>query len=285
MNKFASINKFTVAFLLCMAGLALTACSSQKQALKPAGGMSRELKAAGLNVNPLSPGKSEKWLRALAGTYTSWKAISLSGKVKIDALPLDPSLKIYMQRGESVIISLRVPLLGEVGRAEIAPDTAMVVNRRAGCYTKIPTASLLNRAGVNLTDFQDLLLGRVFLAGSAPLSRDNVQLFAVSEAAGGNYIVTPRKQREDAEYGFTLYPDGKMLLAVAFTTDESCLLQSEYDYSGKTTSLTLDITASGKKYSGTISYDKPDYNPAPLDPVKIKPGWKAVSLKKLFTSF
>ena len=247
--------------------------------------MSRELKAAGLNVDALSAKQGDKWLKALAGTYTSWERMSLDGSLSIKELPLDPSVKIYMERGKLLILSLRVPLLGEVGRAEIAADTALVVNRRGKCYTKIPTASLLNRVGVSLSDFQDLLLGRVFLAGSAPLAKDNVDLFQVSEAAGGNFIVTPRKQRDDAEYGFTLYPDGKMLLAVAFTTDEAYLLQSQYSYKNSDTSLSLDITAGKRHYNGTLTYGAPDLKAKPMERISLNPKWKAVSLAKLVTSF
>lgn len=279
------MNKTSLIILLA-AALALSACHSSKTAIAPQEGMSRELQAAGLNVEQLSAKSKDKFLKDLAGTYTPWESMALDGNVQIKSLPLDPSVKVYMERGKLLLLSLRVPLLGEVGRVEIDNDSALIVNRRGKCFTKVATAKMLNRIGVNLTDFQDLLLGRVFMAGSASLSKDNVELFSVSEGAGGNFIVTPRKQRDDAEYGFTLYPDGKMLLAVAFTTDENYMLQSEYTYKSKQTALNLDVTAGNKKYSGVFSYSEPEYNPSkPMARTEISSKWKRVSFKELFNSF
>lgn len=277
------MNKLLIAILACVI---LSACGSQKSALTAPEGMSRELKAAGLNVDPLSEKQSAKWLGALAKSYPAWEKMQISGSLSIRQLPLNPSVRIYMERGSLVILSLRVPLLGEVGRAEIAPDSTLVVNRRDKSFTKLSTARLLSRIGVDISDFQDLLLGRVFLAGGGSLSAGNADLFTVSEAAGGNYIVAPRKQRDDAEYGFTIYPDGKMLMAVAFTTDETYLLQSQYSYlKNGGTSLDFQIAVDKKTYNATLSLDAPDYNPKPLERTAINRSWKRVELKKLVTSF
>lgn len=280
MNKLLS-----VITALCILTL-VASCGSGRTAVKAPDNASRELKAAGLNLEALGNKEAGKWLAALADTYTPWKKMSLDGSLNVRNLPLDPSVKIYMERGELLLISMRVPLLGEVGRLEIDTDSTLVINRRGKCYTRLATASLLNKVGVNLSDFQDLLLGRVFLAGSAPLARDNVSLFNVSEGAGGNLIVSPRVQRDDAEYGFTIYPDGKMFMAVAFTTDETYLLQNEYSYSGKNhTSIDISITAGKKQYSGTLSYGDPNTAPSPLKRAEVNAAWKRVSLSKLFSSF
>lgn len=277
------MNKLLTLILLCVL---LGACHSQKASLKAPEGMSRELKAAGLNIDPLSEKQSDKWLAALSKTYTPWEKLQLSGSLSVKQLPVNPSVKIYMERGSLILLSLRVPVLGEVGRIEIDSDSAMVINRRDRKYAKLSTASLLSRIGVNISDFQDLLLGRVFLAGSAPLSADNAELFSVSEAPGNNYIVSPRKQRDDAEYGFTLYPDGKMLLAVAFTTDESYLLQSQYDYTKNGgTAMDVSIVADGKTYNGALSYDAPDFSPKPLARMQLNNNWKRVTLRQLISSF
>lgn len=187
-----------------------------------------------------------------------------------------------MERGNLVILSGRVPLMGEMVRLEIDQDSALLVNKYDKTYAKVSTASLLNRIGVNLTDFQDLLLGRVFLAGSAPLSRDNVSLFQVSAAVGGNYIVTPKVQRNDCEYGFTLYPDGKMFLAAAFTTDDKYLLQSEYSYIKDKTALEISATVGKKAYGGTLTLSAPNYSPKPLERIKVNSAWKRTTLKGLF---
>jgi len=279
MNKSLTLLTAVLSALLC-----LSACHSSKSALAPARGMSSEL-PVGSGTHPLDEKQAAKWLSSLAGSYTAWQKMSLSGSLNVKKLPIDPSVKIYMERGSLVIISLRVPLLGEVGRMELDSREALVINRRGKCYTRMSTASLLNRVGVNLTDFQDLLLGRVFLAGSAPLSKDNVELFTLSETPGGAYMVAPRKQRDDAEYGFTLHPDGKMMLAVAFTTDEAYLLQNEYTHSGTDTSVTMSITAGRKNYTGTLTYEAPNLKPKPIERITLDSKWKEVSLKALVASF
>lgn len=280
------MNRLIISLISLLAlTLTLQSCHSSRSAIGAPDGMSRELKAARLNVDPLDKKQSGKWLSSLASTYTPWQHMTLNGSVSLRKLPIHPSVKIYMERGRLLLVSLRVPILGEVGRVEITPDSAIVINRKAGCYNVQPASRLLSRVGVNLTDLQDLLLGRVFLAGSAPLSKDNVDLFNVSAAAGGNYIVSPRVQRDDAEYGFTLYPDGKMLLAVAFTTDEACLLQGEYTHEKSKTSLTIDVTLDKKNYTGTLSYGPPDMKSGPMQRTAMNAKWKKVSLKEVLTSF
>ena len=280
MNKLIS-----VIASLCILTLAAS-CSSGRSVVKAPDNASRELKAAGLNLEALGNKEAGKWVAALADSYTPWQKMSLDGSLSVKNLPLDPSVKIYMERGSLLLISMRVPLLGEVGRIEIDTDSALIVNRRGKCYTRLATARLLNRIGVNLSDFQDLLLGRVFLAGSASLARDNVTLFSVSEGAGGNLVVSPKMQRDDAEYGFTIYPDGKMFMAVAFTTDETYLLQNEYAYPGKNrTDIDISITAGKKQYRGTLSYGAPDTSPSPLKHAEVNPSWRRVSLSQLFSAF
>lgn len=270
---------------ICLLAALLASCGSRKRALTPADSMPRELKAAGLNVDPLAPGKAEKWLSAVADTYTPWHAMSIDGELSMKGLPIDPSVKIYMEKGQCIRVSLRVPLLGEVGRLEIDPQYTLVVNKRGKCYSRLSTSSLMERTGLGLSDLQDLLLGQVFLAGGTPLTKQSASLFDVSSASGGLYIVTPHTPHPRAEYGFTLYPDGKMALAVAFDSAQTSLLQSQYSYTGKSTQMDLSLEIGSKSYSATLSCSEPNLQPRPLAPIEISSRWKEVSVKELISSF
>lgn len=56
-----------------------------------------------------------------SGYDSEWLALSMQGKLSFTGLPIRPNVKIYMKRGESIIMSARAPIFGEVARVEISP--------------------------------------------------------------------------------------------------------------------------------------------------------------------
>lgn len=265
---------FFILFLLC----SLASCAGSRAAVAP---------AAAPQSGVAVPGKQAHELAAtVAKSYKPWQEVALKGKVRLDGVPIPLTLKAYMVRSRSIIMSLSAPLLGEVGRVEVTPDSMLVVNKRAKLYARENVASHLSDFGATLADAQDLLLGRVFVLGSGTLSPGNASLLEISEGPDGNFILTPRHQDERAEYGFTVSPAGRMLMAAAFTPDERYLAQAEYEYNGsKSVDVSLTLKFGKKSFPLSMSLSAPDYAPTPLEPVEIGSKWKRVTLKALFSSF
>ena len=81
--------------------------------------------------------RNEALLRILS-SYSGWSSVELNGRLDIPNLPMGikPTVKIYMKNGESIMMSVRAPFMGEVGRAEIEGDTLVVVNKMRHTYCK-----------------------------------------------------------------------------------------------------------------------------------------------------
>lgn len=282
------MNKITViATILTVCMLTLASCSGTRSMTKGgnAEGMSRELQAAGKNVKEFGNGKSESIAKAVAQTYTPWTSVSLKGKARTEGIPVSLGVKLYMEYGKSVILSLSAPLLGEVGRIEISPDSLLMVNKRGKCYSQSEISTYMGRFGASITDVQDLFLGRVFLLGAGTLNKGNASLVDVSEGAGNTLIFTPRTQDPRAQYGFTLYEDGRMLLAAASTTDEKYMATAQYDHVDKGTDMELVLKLNSKKLTMYLSFGQPDFSPTPISPISINGKWERLSPKALFKSF
>lgn len=97
--------------------------------------------------------------------YEKWEVVSLEGKLKMQGLPLSPSLKIFMQRDSLLSISVRAPFVGEAGRMDLNPDSVLIVNKMNKTYVSEGIREFLKYYPGGLADVQDLLLGRFFLPG------------------------------------------------------------------------------------------------------------------------
>lgn len=283
------MNRNTPAYLLLAALLALLTCacsSGRHTSRNPVPGMSRELAAAGTRVESLDNDASESFAAAVARTYAPWSSMTLKGKVRLEGVPVPLNVKIYMEHASSLILSLSAPLLGEMGRVEMSADSVLLVNKRAKTWCREPLAPALGRFGASLADIQDLLLGRVFMLGYGTLSLQNAAQIEVSEGASDTRILTPRVQHPDAQYGFTLYPDGQMMMAAAFTPDEKYLATADYTHRDNGgTDMDLSLKVGTKNLSLSLYLEKPDTSPdIPLEPLAINPKWTRVTLSRWIKS-
>lgn len=279
MNKFKTYSHALPAGIVsCLVAiLCLGSCSGSRNAVNSipaAEGMSRELKAAGENVRSYNQDKSKAIARAVAASYTPWQQVGLKGKIKLKGLPVPLNLKVYMERTNEILMSLSAPILGEVGRVEITPDSVLLVNKHSKTYCKESLAPYMKETGGSITDIQDLLMGRVFVLGSGTLTESNISLVDVSTGASDTWFFTPKNQPERANYGFTLSPDGQMSMASAYTPDRRYQLTATYTHSTEGTDMNIALKLNNKALSLDISFDEPDYSPTPLKPLDINPKWE-----------
>lgn len=276
---------------MAIAGVALlSACSSTKNVIKSPidTRQPRELKEIAQNVGKLSNKEAKSLLSGVADSYTDWNELSMEGKLSMKGLPIDPSFKVWMRKGSDVIVSLRAPIIGEVGRVEISPDSITVVNRMDKVYTRASSSEAFGKVGMSVLDVQDLLIGRIFYAGSGTLSSGNLSSMEVCANPGGGWIVTPKKQHSLAQYGFTLAAD--LLLQIAFATSYDDLYQATVEYTRSSPTaeekdVKIQVTAVDKIFTALLSCDAPNFsNPKAIEPVKINKNWKRRSFKELLSS-
>ncbi len=220
----------------------------------------------------------------VANYDADWTDLSMQGKLTFDGLPMSASVKIYMKRGESIILSARAPIVGEVARVEAIPDSIVFINKHTGCYCVQP----LNGFGVDpkayLTDLQDILLGQVAFPGNGRLTQDNSLLSQWIALPTGETLLYPsvELQTAGAEYGFVL--DSAMWQLRSFVLmlqKTGVVLETKYEYGAKGWTLGLEISLPKKKMRGEVQLSYPDYNPSPLQFTKIGGKYKKVDFKQL----
>ena len=107
----------------------------------------------------------------MTADYKDWKTVELNGRITSIKFFIKPSVKLFMKRGESLMISVRVPLKGEVARLEADKDSVLVVNKLNNTYVRESLEQASKLADITLSDLQDVFIGRVFIAGKGTLTK------------------------------------------------------------------------------------------------------------------
>ncbi len=161
-------------------------------------------------------------LKAMTADYKDWKTVELNGRITSIKFFIKPSVKLFMKRGESLMISVRVPLKGEVARLEADKDSVLVVNKLNNTYVRESLEQASKLADITLSDLQDVFIGRVFIAGKGTLTKKDGKR-ADLYADGDGFLVVPSGQPEDSmfRYGFNAYRDGRvsLLMVSSFMED------------------------------------------------------------------
>lgn len=160
--------------------------------------------AAGSHEAVSSVSDARVALRQTVAAYGEWERVKIPLTVRI-ASPkqLSVGASIEMQRGEYIYISMRY--LGfEVCGMWATSDSVTVVDRMHKCYVSEPVAGFLGGFPVNVTNLQDLFLGRVFVLGQDGVDSKSITDGDIELGASGSYIFIPQSVSDRLEYGFSL---------------------------------------------------------------------------------
>lgn len=235
----------------------------------------------------LSADSTQIAAKTITDTYTSWTQVSISGKAKIQGLPISPSFKLFMKNGESIVLSLRVPLMGEVGTLEVTENEFTIINKLKKTYCSRNISELTANLPISLSDLQDIFLARIFLPDCGTLSMDNytsAEFYTVSTEPG--WIVLP--SRQPTEYnvscGYTALPDGRTGNIFVTSLNGQDQAAADYNYSNKDVKVDIRIRYNSKDRDFSFSMKEPDFNGKPIYPAEITDDYKEVSLKDFFKS-
>ncbi len=242
-----------------------------------------------LAQQPLSGQQREETLARILSGYGDWSTVSLSGKIQIPNLPMGikPSVKIWMKRGEEIQISLRAPLMGEVGRAEVTSDSILLANKMKNIYCKQALSDVLGRVDASLEDLQALLLARVALLGEGQLTQENAAAASLMNAADGSFMLVPLQefQPQDAEYGYLVRPDGRVQALLVNITGKAAPISVIYDYTISGGWELIATLPGGSLKEITLSLDRPSWDGKAIGSFRPDSKWKRVSFAQFFRSF
>lgn len=228
------------------------------------------------------------FLRSVTSSYTAWQSVELNGKLHMDKLPVTASLKIYMERGRTLYISVRAPFIGEAGRIEIQGNRLTAVNKLKRKYVQ---EDLSNIAGPNfpvrMEDVQDFLLARAFILEYGTLSEQNQVLCNVYNEQDC-WLLVPLAQPAggSVRYGYTFDFQSRLQDLYVTTVSENYSALAQYNYNGKKTSIILNLQLRNKYYNAELELDAPKWEPSKaLEPIDINKNWQRVDFRTFLRSF
>lgn len=191
--------------------------------------------------------------------YTDWKSASFTGKLRTGMLklPVSPTVKIYMEKGELLQLSVSAPFIGEVGRAEITPSEVLVVNKYKKTYVRESAEAAMSRDRGLLGEVQSLLLGRIVILGKGELSIGLLKDVLFERENNGEWIVVPDSEGEEAsglQYGYVVNANGRTQVLYGMMQGRTETATLTYDYSGGGMELGLDLQLPKKRIEGQLDF-------------------------------
>lgn len=245
-------------------------------------------------------GKSDrkKAAEAISADYHPWSKAAMSGKLRCDALPVSPSLRVSMLKDQQLFLSVRAPFVGEALRVELTPEKLLIVNKMKKTYTQLEFD-----ADMPLMEYaQSLLLGRVVIVGDGELSKSNCKNTEIYSLGNGDeesngWAIVPTNLPDGISYAYTVDPearitglmiyvnenkvnkllgkDGKMDVTAEGELVPLVEIDIAYNNSGKATA---DIKTSFDKFhlEAEIEFDAPEYGAKLIEPIELTSRYKEV---------
>lgn len=190
--------------------------------------------------------------------YTEWQSASFTGKLRTSMLklPVSPTVKIYMEKGELLQLSVSAPFIGEVGRAEITPSEVLVVNKYKKTYVRESAEAAMSRDRGLLDEVQSLLLGRIVILGKGELNMGLLKDVLFERENNGEWIVVPNLEGEESalQYGYVVNSNGRTQVLYGMMQGRTETATLTYDYAGGGMELGLDLQLPKKRIEGQLDF-------------------------------
>lgn len=219
----------------------------------------------------------------IANYDSVWNELAMQGKLNFDGLPMAVSVKIYMKRGESIILSARAPFFGEVARVEVCQDSIVLINKHSRTYNVQSFATLDVDSKAYLADLQDVLLGQVAFPGHGRLTPELAPLSQWIALPTDETLIYPSEELQvtDTEYGFVMDSIFQLQSFVLMLKKTGVVLDTKYQYGQNGWTLGIEISLPKKKLKGEAQLSYPEYNPTPLEFTYLGSKYKKVDFKQL----
>lgn len=188
--------KYKLSAVIVLIALVMTGCSTAKKVGSGSSGASKVETVSDMRVE----------LRTMLNSYGDWSRVRVPVTLSLRQ-PKNISIggTAIMERGKSVFISLKYFGM-EIGNLYITDDSIMVVDKIHKSYASENVSRFLSGFDVNVSNLQDLLLGRVFVPGkkSVELSMFSSAGFEVDNQ--NSWLLLPTSPATGIEYGYKFSP-------------------------------------------------------------------------------
>lgn len=217
--------------------------------------------------------------------YTDWKTAQINGKLKMKSLPVSPSLRIYMKKGEELEISASAILVGEVFRFRLDRDSIFIVNKLKKIYCRESAEKLRDAYPTVCEELQSILLGRMVVPGCGTLSENNIDKVAISIVNGMRKVSPDMSDLPvDIFFNYLLDNSGEVVKAEVLSESKKTIVDIGYEHEGSG-GVEIDVTAylNRNPINVLISLEKPKWGATPLQPIKLGKGYERVGIKDFFS--
>lgn len=244
-------------------------------------------------VNSVSEDVRQSALDAILPSYSDWTTAQLNGSLKLKGLPITPSVKIFMEKGKKISISIRASFLGEVGRIEVAGDSILAVNKMKRTYCSYNFRDLTYDYPGIVSDVQSLLLDRVVIPQAGELNANNADFIDIN--LGGSEEIAwildfPKGLSSSTTMGmrYAINANGLIseLIGFMMTSDHENVLDLGYSYrpNGYDMSITF-IKDEKAQFSTVVNFDAVQWGAAEPAPIQLNSKFKRMDINNFIRSF
>lgn len=263
-----------------------------------------------LQTKELTQKEGTKLAKEIASGYKPWNKAGLEGKISGSMLPVSANIKIYMERGELMLVSVRAPFVGEAFRIEADKERIMIINKMNKCYSELPIEGRTDL----LEQVQSLLLGRVVIFGRGELDAKNgkgLKFYALdsvdeispeADCADPGWLIMPDSGSEEINYVYSVdseYRITGVILNILRETihslnlnnyDAEALQLNEYEtiaecdvvWKGDKTTTSLIGHVYNQDVAFTLNFDAPQYGTRGFERFTLTSKFKKVGIKRIF---
>lgn len=231
---------------------------------------------------PLPPAERQLVVDSIIADYYAWENISMSGKLSSPMLPVTASVKIYMEKGNIILVSVSAPIIGEAARIEIDGQEALVVNKLKNSYTVVAMEDLETFCPGGLNALQDLILGRIDILGKGELGHDDAGLLDLYDTGEGSWMLLPAQDLDNAPYVYfytvnceSYLPERLAVIAQNGEGEMDCY----YVWDRKNVILNFLASLGGKGMEATLRLNNPDTTVKPLSRLELSSKYRQTDLK------
>lgn len=219
--------------------------------------------------------------------YSEWDVATISGKLKMKGLPLSPGIRIFMQKDSLIEISVKAPLMGEVGRIILNNNKVVGINKMNKSYSQSSIKDFLSLYPGGLSDIQSLLLGRIVVPGYGLMRNELADIMEIYEIEEGLALVpVDSASIEGIEYGYLIDEDFKpLLLLVTSESRPDVLFQVTYEYMPGGYDLSFTSVDGAKSLSIGLELNDPEWKGSPLSEIKLDKKYREMSIEDFIKNF
>lgn len=206
----------------------------------------------------------------IINSYLPWHSVEFNGKLKYEKLPVQPAVKMYMVCDSLLQISVRVPLLGEIGRLNLTRDELLVVNKHNRTYCRESADKLIEIYPGILNDIQSLFLARVVVLGAGQLGYENYEAVAVEEDREGDWMLIPASDSRirDLSYGYIVGANSRTKAFVGALAGHGSL-EIDYAYQNRGEQMTVKFESGKKNFEATLDFSSVKWGGSEMAPLKL----------------